>query len=99
MSGRLPGTWVYDPAWPEGAPRPLYLDGCPECVKALNVPKRVQQWGDWDSIRADYRCHSCGHVWFTGWKRDPADVETCVPFDDDLGALTDAVLRPLRGDS
>ncbi len=52
--------------------RDPYLDGCPNCVVALNAPLSVQDAGS--GVRADYRCHRCGHVWFTGWQRHEGRV-------------------------
>jgi hypothetical protein len=51
-------------------------DDCPSCVTGMHSvtvqPHSVQPWPG--GIRADYRCPSCGHRWFTGWNLDALDL-------------------------
>lgn len=46
-------------------PDPAKLDGCPECTIRNNRP--IYAFPEGAGSVCCYRCHNCGHSWWTAW--------------------------------
>jgi hypothetical protein len=57
-------------------------DNCGNCVtqeRAVTVAPSSVRFAADHSFRADYRCPSCGHAWFTSWLLDGTDYQLAEP--------------------
>ena len=54
------------------ARRMARVDGCPECVRNTEPPRRVCDTPGQPGFTADYTCSDCGHRWTTAWLDGPA---------------------------